>query len=75
MARVILYGWKTGLDRMDLTELLQLRCRLPREQASGLVDSLLDARKVELAFADQQEADDFASAATDLGALCNVENR
>lgn len=72
--RVVLYGWKVGLDRMDLTQLLHLRCSLELDQASGLVDSLLESKKVTLEFAQSDEAHQFADSATRLGALCNVES-
>jgi hypothetical protein len=75
MVRVILYGWKLGLDRMDLTQLLHLRCSLPLDQAARLVDSLLDDRKIELEFGDLGQAETFAQNATQLGALCNVESQ
>ncbi len=74
MHRVVLYGWKVGLDRMDLTQLLHLRCCLELDQASILVESLLDDKKVTLEFVQAAEAQEFADSATRLGALCNVES-
>jgi hypothetical protein len=72
--RVVLYGWKVSLDRMDLTQLLHLRCSLALDQASALVESLLDDRKVTLEFSRETQARQFADDATRLGALCNVES-
>jgi hypothetical protein len=72
MPTLILTGWKPGLRKVSLTELLQRRVNVSLVQAKGCVDRLLDGKSIAIDFSHGHNADHFAREATMLGVICEV---
>jgi hypothetical protein len=72
MPKVILTGWKPGLRKVSLTELLQRHVNPSLVQAMGYVDRLLNGESITVDFSYGHDAADFAREATALGAICEV---
>jgi len=74
MPKVILIGWKPGLRKISLGDLLQAKAGLTPKQAKDCVDRLLDGDDVVIDVSTRVNAEDLIKEASSLGAICTVED-
>ncbi len=74
MITIVLQSWEEGLKKVDLSLLQVSLLKLPLREAKANVDALLDNQTVYLTTADLNIASLFQTKATELGAICHVEN-
>jgi hypothetical protein len=67
MAKLILAGWKPGLKKISLTQLIRSQCGLSLADAKLQTDRLLDGERVEIELDDDCDVQEFASQAKRLG--------
>lgn len=72
MVIVMFVGWRAGLKKVSLTELLQHRTHLSLKEAKDSVDKLLDGQQISISCSSLTEADELVKAATALGAECKI---
>jgi hypothetical protein len=73
MSRVLLTGWKAGLNKVELTTVLRRHAAVGLAQAKQWVDQLLDGQAVAIACRDDEAALQLLESARSLGALGTVE--
>ena len=73
MNTVVLSGWEPGLNKVELTKLLQSSASLSLSEAKSRIDRLIDGDPIEVLFEQPSEAEHFGAQATELGAIVRVE--
>ncbi len=72
MTRVLLIGSRPGLQKVQLTKLIQARTGVSLSAAKGQTDSLLEGQTVVLDLPTSREARDFVAEARAAGAIAEV---
>ena len=75
MPRVIITGWKPGLEKISLTKLLQAEAGLSLKAAKESVDRCLAGERVSIPMPSGEAAERLAQQASDLGAVVEIERR
>jgi len=73
MAVLVFSGWRPGLRKISLTNLLHSRATIPLAAAKQHVDDILDGQEVRISLADLDTAAGIARAANALGAVVALE--
>lgn len=68
MTALVLTGWRTGLNKVSLTKLLQDELRIPLHEAKQHTDDLLAGNSVEL-IVSREQADRIAEEVQRLGVI------
>ena len=74
MARVTLYGWKEGFQKVQTNKLLREKAGLSLSQAKHTVDMLLDGKSVSLEIPDRACATALIEEASMLGVECKLDD-
>jgi len=73
MYKVIFTSWQPGLQKISLAQLLYEKADFRGPTAKECVDRLLEGEGFTVELSTVQDANDLASSATELGAVCHVE--
>jgi hypothetical protein len=74
MARVIMTGWKAGLQKIPLTRLLQEKAALSLQNAKECVDLLLEGKQVMIPLGDLVAARKFYGELSKLGVISHLQS-
>jgi len=72
MNTVIFTGWKEGLKKISLTNLLREKAGLSLTQAKLNVDAIVDGVTIEVKCSTISKMESLVREATELGAICKV---
>lgn len=72
MIHIRLKGWRTGLKKIALTELIYHNTALSLAEAKHCVDQLVNGDAVDITISDAATANTFVEQAVALGAICEV---
>ncbi|GAA3952500.1 hypothetical protein GO495_21600 [Chitinophaga oryziterrae] len=67
MSKIIMNGWKSSMQKVELTKLQMDLLKLPLKESKENVDSLLIGSTIEIQCEDIEIADDFALRAMEIG--------
>jgi ribosomal protein L7/L12 len=73
MPKVNIVGWREGLLKISMTQVLHERLPLGVRDAKGCVDDVLDGKDVSFDVGDRAEAEALSNALTEIGAIVEVE--
>lgn len=66
-------GWRVGIQSISFILLLKEKCGLSLRAGRDALDRLLEGRSLEFDFKTEQDAVEFCSEASRLGAICRNE--
>jgi ribosomal protein L7/L12 len=72
MVRVLMEGWKQGLNKVELNRLLRQHAGYGLAEAKHAVDRLLEGGRLELELPDRESARSFCASAVAIGAVCST---
>jgi len=72
MTHIRMNGWRTGLKKISLTELIYHNTSLSLAEAKNCVDQLIQGDAVVIPVSDTTLATTFIEQATALGAICEM---
>ena len=64
--KVIAYGWKYGMNKVQLTKFQNSFLQLSLKQSKQNTDNILDEKKVEFCFEDEAQLKEFVTKLTEL---------
>jgi hypothetical protein len=74
MARVVIKGWETGLNKVALNRLLRQHAGLGLGDAKAVVDRVLGGQVVTVECPDPAMASELCRAASSVGAICSLDS-
>nr|WP_315154711.1 hypothetical protein [uncultured Flavobacterium sp.] len=72
MAKVILEGWREGLEKVSLTKLQMDKLGISLKESKSNVDSLLEDERIILEIDDENLANEFLKEAQKIGVNCKL---
>jgi hypothetical protein len=72
MTKVVLVGWRDGLQKVALSKLQMEIPGLSLSESKANTDVVLEGETVTFHFKDEHGANEFARRATGLGAICEI---
>jgi ribosomal protein L7/L12 len=73
MPKVVITGWKTGLNKVELSKLLRQHAGLQLGEAKAVVERLLEGEVVAVECPDAESTLELYRAASSVGAVCSLD--
>lgn len=73
MSRVIIRGWRPGMNKVELNRLLRDRAEMSLKESKASVDLILEGKEVSIDIPDRETAKALAEAMDGLGAICRID--
>ena len=74
MPKLNIVGWRPGLQKISMNDVLRVHFPLGLKDAKGCVDAVLAGQSVSFTFDDSSKAMALAQALADVGAVVEIEN-
>ena len=73
MPKLNIVGWREGLLKISMTQVLHERLPLSVKDAKGCVDDVLDGKVISFELGDRAEAESLSNALKEVGATVEIE--